>query len=332
MFRGKEYIYEVYKEKSFSKAAQNLYISQPALSAAIKKIENRVGCCIFDRSSNPVQLTEAGMEYIKSIEKIMDVENQFENYLNDLDQLTTGRLSIGANNVFASFILPAIITEFIQRYPSIKVNLVEANTAHLENQLCSGMLDFVIDNYPLNETVYEKHFFCSECLILTVPQKFSSNNLAREYQLTIADILNGLHLNPSTRSVPLELFADDPFIILRVGNDTRMRADRIFQENNLTPQIILELDQLATAYNVACYGMGITIISDTLALKAKHDASMLYYKIDSQHTLRNVFFYNKQNKYITRTMTEFLRIAQRSNDRQLDRLKKLTPLGEHRCP
>ncbi|KYZ74801.1 LysR family transcriptional regulator [Anaerosporomusa subterranea] len=316
MFKGKEYIYEVYKEKSFSKAAQNLYISQPALSAAIKKIEKRIGCCIFDRSSNPVQLTEGGTEYVKSIEKIMDIENRFENYLSNLNQLKTGRLSIGASNVFASFILPAIITEFTIKYPSIKVNLVEANSAHLEDQLFSGTLDFVIDNYPLNEAIYEKHLFCRECLILTVPKKFASNSLAQEYQLSIDDIRNGMHLNPATKPVPLSLFAHDPCIFLRDGNDTRMRADRIFQEYGLTPKIILELDQLATAYNVACYGMGITIISDTLAQKAGYGSDMLYYKINSPYTFRNVFFYNKQNKYITRTMEEFIKIAQKTDSKQ----------------
>jgi DNA-binding transcriptional LysR family regulator len=313
MFKGKEYIYEVYKEKSFSKAAQNLYISQPALSASIKKIEKRLGCCIFDRSSNPVQLTEAGTEYVKSIEKIMDIENRFENYLSNLNQLKTGRLSIGASNVFASFILPAIITKFTNKYPSIKVNLVEANSAHLEDQLFSGALDFVIDNYPLNELIYEKHLFCRECLILAVPQEFSSNRLAQEYQLSIDDIRQGMHLKPATKPVPLSLFTHDPFICLRAGNDTRMRTDKIFQEQGITPKIILELDQLATAYNVSCYGMAITIISDTLAQKANDSSNMLYYKINSTHTFRNVFFYNKQNKYITKAMEEFIKIAQNTD-------------------
>ena len=113
MFHGKEYVYEVYKEKSFSRAAQNLYISQPALSAAIKKIEARIGCCIFDRSTNPVQLTESGAEYVKAVEKIMDIENRFENHLNNLNSLKVGCLMIGVNNVFVFFILLAIITEFI---------------------------------------------------------------------------------------------------------------------------------------------------------------------------------------------------------------------------
>ena len=60
MFTGKKYIYEVYKEKSFSKAAQNLYISQPSLSARIKKIEDQIGVPLFDRSTSPLKLTEIG--------------------------------------------------------------------------------------------------------------------------------------------------------------------------------------------------------------------------------------------------------------------------------
>jgi DNA-binding transcriptional LysR family regulator len=313
MFKGKEYIYEVYKEKSFSKAAQSLYISQPALSAAIKKIETRIGCCIFDRSSKAVRLTDAGAEYIKAIETIMDIENRFENYLSNLNQLKTGRLSIGASNVFASFVLPAIITEFTGKYPNIKVNLIEANSTRLEELLFSGTLDFVLDNYPLDEVIYEKHLFCSECLILAVPPKLSSNTLAQEYQLSIDDIHQGKHLDSATKPVPLSLFAHDPFIFLRAGNDTRMRADKIFQENGLAPKIVLELDQLATAYNVTCYGMGATIMSDTLAQKASRNSTMLYYKIDSPHTLRKVFFYNKQNKYVTKAMEQFIVIAQKTD-------------------
>lgn len=310
MFKGKEYVYEIYKEKSISKAAQNLYISQPALSATLKKIETRLGCVIFDRSSTPLQLTAAGVEYIKAVEKIIDIENQFENFCNDLDQLKTGRLSIGANNVFASFILPAIISAFNQKHPAIKVNLVESNTAHLEEQLFSGALDFVIDNYPLNETIYQRHFFCNETLILAVPRSFAANRAAEPFQLTLHDIRSGLHRSAATPAVDLSLFAAEPVILLRSGNDTRARADKIFHDHALTPHVFLELDQLATAYHVACYGMGLTIISDTLAQKATHDADMLYYKLDSPHAQRNVYFYNKQNKYVSRTMTEFLRVAQ----------------------
>ncbi len=70
MFTWKKYVYEVYREKSFSKAAQNLYISQPSLSARIKKVEERIGVPLFDRSTSPLQLTEVGKAYIEAAEEI----------------------------------------------------------------------------------------------------------------------------------------------------------------------------------------------------------------------------------------------------------------------
>ena len=66
MFQTLKYVYEIYKEGSFSRAAKNLYISQPSLSATIKKLEQDIGITIFDRSTTPVQLTDAGKVYIET--------------------------------------------------------------------------------------------------------------------------------------------------------------------------------------------------------------------------------------------------------------------------
>ena len=70
MFNSMNYVYEVYKERSFSKAAANLYISQPSLSATVKKVEERIGSPIFDRSVSPIQLTDCGQHSIKAVEEI----------------------------------------------------------------------------------------------------------------------------------------------------------------------------------------------------------------------------------------------------------------------
>ena len=69
MFQGMEYVYEVYLEKSFSKAAEKLFISQPSLSANVKRVEHHIGYPIFDRSTKPLSLTECGVQYIKAVEK-----------------------------------------------------------------------------------------------------------------------------------------------------------------------------------------------------------------------------------------------------------------------
>lgn len=94
MFNSMNYVYEVYKERSFSKAAANLYISQPSLSATVKKVEERIGSPIFDRSVSPIQLTEFGQHYIKAVEEIKDTQSRFANYLNDLNELKTGQIAI----------------------------------------------------------------------------------------------------------------------------------------------------------------------------------------------------------------------------------------------
>ena len=108
MFRNMEYVYEVYKEKSFTKAAKNLYVTQPCLSALVKKTEQKLGFPIFNRNASPLQLTECGAEYIRYIEKIMTLENEFDNYLNDVRGLKTGHLSIGSNNAFSALVDKAL--------------------------------------------------------------------------------------------------------------------------------------------------------------------------------------------------------------------------------
>ena len=309
MFNSMKYVYEVYKERSFSKAAQNLYISQPSLSATIKKTEDRIGAPIFDRSTNPIQLTEVGKQYIKSIEKIMDIQNSFENYVNNLNELKTGQLAIGGSNFFTSFILPPLITEFTHKYPLVKIHLIESDTASLKNMILLGSLDLVIDNYDFYDPAYTTQFFAHETLVLAVPKSLESNKTAEKYQLTYRDIVNKKHLNKKTPTVPLKIFEDDPFIFLRTGNDTRRRAEKICSDHGLSPKVILKLDQQITSYNVACYGMGIAFISDTLVLKTKPDPNIIYYKLDDPQAKRNIYFYHKQTKYVTRAMEEFLKIA-----------------------
>ena len=172
MFEGKEYVYEVYKTGSFSKAAEKLYITQPSLSAMVKKVEKKLGAPIFDRSTSPPGLTQCGERYIRCVERLMDMENEFGNYLNDLEGLRAGHLAIGGSNLFTSYILPPILQRFMKDYPGVEVNLVESNTKQLERQLLSGSLDLVIDNYLFSESIYERKKFSAEHLLLAAQRIF----------------------------------------------------------------------------------------------------------------------------------------------------------------
>lgn len=309
MFQGMEYVYEVYKEKSFSKAAKNLFISQPSLSATVKRIEARVGYPIFNRNTSPLSLTECGERYIQSVEQIMAIQNTFASFLNDLGGLKTGHLTLGGSSLFSSCVLPRLMSEFTQRFPQVHINLVEESTARLEELLFSGVLDLVIDNYPFNETVFGRRLYQEEHLVLAVPKAFLINHKFSSYQISVDQIKCGEFLGDNITPVPLAHFKKEPFIVLKPENDTRRRGDKLCQAHGFTPKAIMELDQQMTSYNVTCSGMGISFISDTLICHVTPHPDVVYYKLPGEEAHRNLYFYWKNGRYLSRAMEEFLAIA-----------------------
>lgn len=107
-----KYIYTVYQKGSFSKAAESLYMTQPALSISIQKVETEIGMPLFNRDKKPLELTEAGKLYIEKIRQIMHLENELAQQLGDLTSLKTGNLRVGGSHYFNSYILPPVIADF----------------------------------------------------------------------------------------------------------------------------------------------------------------------------------------------------------------------------
>lgn len=308
MFVWKKYVYEVYKERSFTKAAQNLYISQPSLSARIKKIEEIIGEPLFDRSTTPLQLTEVGKVYIEAAEEITQIEQRVENYINDLAGLKTGNLAVGASTLFAAYVVPSLITQFNQKFPDVHIQLIEGNTAELEEMLGSNALDFVIDNYHYDSILYNKELYCEENILLAVPKHFAVNEELGMYQLSYKNTKNKNYLNQKYPAVPLGRFADLPFIMLTQGNDTRTRGDRLCRNVGFKPNIVLEFNQQSTAYMASSTQLGATFISDILVSQLPTFENLVYYKLDGEEAKRKVFFYYKTHKYKTRVMEEFVRM------------------------
>ena len=308
MFTWKKYVYEVYKERSFTKAAQNLYISQPSLSARIKKIEEIIGEPLFDRSTTPLQLTEVGKVYIEAAEEITQIEQRVENYINDLAGLKTGNLAVGESTLFAAYVVPSLITQFNQKFPDVHIQLIEGNTAELEEMLGSNALDFVIDNYHYDSILYNKELYCEENILLAVPKHFSVNEELKEYQLSYENIKSKKYLSRKYPAVPLGRFADLPFIMLTQGNDTRTRGDRLCRNVGFKPNIVLEFNQQSTAYMASSTQLGATFISDILVSQLPTFENLVYYKLDGEEAKRKVFFYYKTHKYKTRVMEEFIRM------------------------
>lgn len=306
LFNGYGYVYEVYKTRSFSKAAENLFISQSSLSATIRKIEQRIGVDIFDRSTVPIGLTEEGAEYIKAVEKIMDIENYFTSRVQRLEELVAGHLVIGGSSIYVSHVMVPILEKFTKSYPGVQLRFIEGGSRQLEKLLSEGYLDMVVDNRQLSEEHYESLPLIEDGLLLAVPRDWPVNETLVPYQMTLSDVLSKKHLTEEVPVVPLDAFRELPFLLLRAGNDTRNRADHLFYRYGMSPLVTLKVDQQASALNMAGHGLAITFISDCV-VDSMRSERVLYYRLPPEDVRRHVCIFYRKNHLQNRCMQEFLK-------------------------
>ena len=295
------YVYEVYRQRSFTKAAQALYIAQPSLSQMVRKAEARIGAPIFDRSTSPIGVTELGRAYIRAAEQVLQIEADLQQYLDDTEKCLTGALTLGGTTFFTSYVLPPLVSAYSERYPGVELRLHEAHTGQLKQELQEGTLDFALDNTLLDPAIYEAVEIQTEQVILAVPRALPVNEKAAAFRLSAKELPQA-----GAPCVPLELFADTPFLLLKEGNDTRRRAEQLCAQAGFEPKIRLALDQQLAAYNLAGYGLGAAFISDTLALSAPPDERLCFYRIDSPDATRSISLFYKRTRALTAPMRALL--------------------------
>ena len=271
-------------------------VSQPSLSAMVKRAEKRIGGQIFDRSVTPVGLTPVGREYIRAAERILEIEDGFTRYLSDLEHCLTGSLAVGGTTLFTSYILPALISKFSGLHPGVEIRLNETHTVTLLRELAEGELDLIADNGDFNPDLYGREAFRHERLLLAVPAGRPVNRAAERWRLTADDVRADRKPPEDLPPLPLSLFREEPFLLLKEGNDTRARADRLFAQAGFRPDTRLVLDQQITSYNLACYGMGAALISDTLVKSAPPIKDVCFYRLDGPLAERDICLYYRRTR------------------------------------
>ncbi len=299
-----KYIYTVYQQGSFSKAANRLFMTQPALSIAVQRVERKIGMPLFNRTSKPLTLTEAGELYIRKYSEIADLENELEQQINDLSSLQTGSLRVGGSHYFNAYVLPPVLTEYMNRYPGINLQLTESDSHDLLNLLYEHEIDltFNCSEHPKDSFIRRPVF--RDTLLLAVPKNYVTNDHLRETALTTEDILyRKKHLQTETPGIDLTQLKDTPFLFLSTGNDLRLRSLQFCADSHFTPQIRLQISQLVTVWHLVCSGLGAAFISDFLV---KPDSeNVLFYKIPSPQATRIFDITMSDRHYVSNAMKAF---------------------------
>ncbi|QNB48052.1 LysR family transcriptional regulator [Thermanaerosceptrum fracticalcis] len=162
----------VVREKSFSRAAEVLYQTQPALSKQVKALENYLGAVLLDRSEKEVTLTDAGALFYPEAKRILDTLTQAKGAIAELQGLKRGKLSLGASTLPGEYLLPALVGKFRKIYPGIDVEIKVADTREIINALKSGEVQIGFLGAPPVEPIFEAYPFSEDRIILIAPPHY----------------------------------------------------------------------------------------------------------------------------------------------------------------
>jgi DNA-binding transcriptional LysR family regulator len=233
--------YVVANNKNMTRASEELFISQPAVSQSIKKLEQQLGANLFLRSNKGLQLTKEGQgffDYIKgAMVLIKNAENEFENF----KELKKGEIKIGASTTLTKMLLMSVIESFHRDYPQIKINIINDLTKNLITDLKKGKLDLVVFN---EGNVQESEF-----------------KLTPIKQVNYAFVYNPNYFDFSSRTLSLSELNNFPLILQKENSNTRAFLDTFCLKNSvkLKPELEVVSAELVKEFTEIGLGIGFVI-------------------------------------------------------------------------
>lgn len=241
-----EYAVRLAQVRNFSQLAEDLHISQPALSRHIQGLEREIGVKLFDRTTSPLTLTPAGAYFIEEAKALLYKEDQLLRTMDRFKSGEAGRLTIGVSPFRCMYLMPDVVKTVRKQFPGVQVVLCEAPSAQLRKETAEGKYDFSILNLPVDESVLDVIPLDAEMLVLAVP-----NTLAASLPSTY---------NGQYHEVDFADCKDLPFITVGETQEMRNWFDKICAEADTHPPIITQAVSLTTAWALAFAGIGATLL------------------------------------------------------------------------
>jgi DNA-binding transcriptional LysR family regulator len=218
-----EVFYLVVKKKSFTRAAEELNVTQPAVTIQVKSLETSLNLRLIQQVGKKMQLTEAGELLYQYGEKIFDLVSDANEKMRDFKKLMRGTLRIGTTKNYARYIMPSLLSEFQRKFPRIKVILDEGNSEDMARSVLEKKNELaLISQLNLDRKIKSIFFSTVEFVLVASPEhRFSQRN-----------------------SISLRELNGEPVILREKGSGSRTAILRKFQEYGIWPSVILEASSL----------------------------------------------------------------------------------------
>jgi DNA-binding transcriptional LysR family regulator len=288
--RRLQVFHSVAKQLSFTKAAEQLFMTQPAVTFQVKQLEEHFNTRLFERKRGRIALTPAGQLVMGYAEKILALSNELDIRVGELTGEVSGPLLLGASMTIAEFILPRILGEFKALHPQVQTQMTVANSETIENRVAELSLDVGLVESPSHLPNVVTEVCCDdELVVICAPAHKLANNLG----VTPQEVLM------------------EPIISRESGSGTREFADHYFRECSVAPDdlnIVMELGSPEAIKGVVETGLGVAIMSRATVAKELRLGTLVALPLNPR-LIRKLSVLTPQEKFRSRLVSTFVDFA-----------------------
>lgn len=272
---------------SCTRAAEKLYITQPAVTAQIKLLEDSCNLKLFKKKGRRIFLTDEGKTLYDYAAKVFEYEKEIEDLIDDLKELKRGMLRLGTSKSYARYFMPFLITSFRDAYPHIKIHLDEGSSLDMIHSL----LDFknevaVIAKVEDNPEICFIPFSREELVLILAPE----HPLAKKRYITLAEL------------------AGEPLIMKERGSATRKLVIALFYDNGISPEILMETGNAEFIKQLVQRGDGVSFIVKEAAAVELQEKKLVTVPIKGQRIFLDVSIAYLKKQHLSPSAQAFLDI------------------------
>ena len=304
-FRQLQIFESIFRLGSFTRAAEELFLTQPTVSMQIKKLTDVVGLPLFEHVGRNVVPTEAGIELYHACRDIFQILSNLEMKIANYQGLKSGRLRLGVVTT-AQYLVPETLGQFSQEYPGIDLSLEVTNRNRIIERMCANEYDlYIMGQAPTEEIEVESYQFSPNPLVVMAPRN---------------------HPLVGKTKISLERISKEPFIMRETGSGIRDATLRIFKEKGLHPNVRMELgSNEAIKYSIVG-GLGISVLSlHTLTLE-RSDGPVAILDVEGFPIMRSWNIVYPKGKELSLAAQAFLEFAIKREPEIRQSMKKSWPM------
>lgn len=298
-----EYILAIAHSETLTQAAQSLYISQPALTKYINRLEQNLGIKLINRNQVPITFTPAGKLFLKKADAILMLQKQLLDELQSPSATQPQYLHLGMTPEACSLSLPYILLGLKRKYPNLQLKILEGQNNLLKEKLQSHQIDLALmaQTSPKDPDEFSLTHLENEPILLAIPQSFP---ICRQFDLGNNSPLTPYYLNPA------EINSLD-FVLCNNSLGMGQTARLIFQKYHIHPHIVMETARNETALRLASAGLGAAFCPIRTPLRIGLIYPMAYFSLESPLLTRQRWIYTPKNEKATPFKTECIHFIQR---------------------